>query len=122
MYSMAIIDILGNYHQFYDKLTENLNSIGVNVEQYPLSHLGYKCSTQKHYHLITSQLKKRASKYNDSLHNQRVISKIILKTPIKFNDNKTINLIEVMPPKTDRQYLNGLEHLGVVIGKNNIKI
>ena len=117
-YEESIAQFLGDYESFFEKIMSNLSSKTINIDNYKISHLGYKAKTLKEYVRVRDGVKKYSSKFIENVHNGRPIAKLILKKPLKLGDNFSTPLIEVMPPKLGKQYPGGLEHLGVVLGEN----
>ena len=100
----------------FQKNLDNLSKINISITGYSLSHLGYKTSTVDAYQKVCRELKKLSSLYYENEHNGRPISKFILKESLQLPSDFSVNLTEVMPPKPNKHYPNGLEHAGVVIG------
>lgn len=108
---------LGDYRRFYLDIVERLEKLGIFITRKPLSHLGYKTATFESYQKIRGQLMPLCSEYLENEHNGRPILKAILKTPLQLRAEAEVSMIELMPPKPDKHYDDGLEHLGVVLGE-----
>jgi len=113
---MDIETVIGDYHVFFQKILNNLSKISIDITGYSISHLGYKTSTMGRYQQMRSKLLKLSDSYFENEHNGRPISKFILRNALILPANFSTTMIELMPPKSDKQYPDGLEHVGVVIG------
>lgn len=109
---------IGDYKQFWSDIVEQLEKLGISIAGRPLSHLGYKTATFESYQEIRNRLMPLCSEYLENEHNGRPILKAILETPLQLAADAEVSLIELMPPKPSKHYDDGLEHLGVVLGKD----
>lgn len=109
---------IGDYKQFYSDIAEYLEKLGISIAGKPLSHLGYKTATLESYNQIRDSLMPLCSEYLENEHNGRPILKAILKTPLQLAAGAEVSMVELMPPKPNKHYSDGLEHLGVVLGKD----
>lgn len=109
---------IGGYRQFYLGIAEQLEKLGISIAGKPLSHLGYKTATLESYNEIRNRIMPLCGEYLENEHNGRPILKAILKTPLQLATDTEVSMVELMPPKPDKHYDDGLEHLGVVLGKD----
>ena len=114
---MHIEQILGDYRRFYHTVAEGLSQLDISIEGLQLSHLGYKTASIESYNRLREQLLALSAEYLENVHNGRPILKAVLIEPLMLAENTTVSLIELMPPKPGKHYDDGLEHLGVVVGK-----
>ncbi len=107
---------LGDYQGFFNKILQNLDNLGISIQAYPLSHLGYRTKSLEQFQIVLNQLLKHSAFFAENIHNGRNIAKIILKEELVLQNNFRVSMIELMPPKPDREYDEGFEHCGVVVG------
>jgi predicted metalloenzyme YecM len=114
---MSIQEVIGDYTAFFARILENLSDISINITGCSISHLGYKTSTQNDCINIRKQLLIFSSAIYEGEHNGRIIPIFRLKDSIFLQHGFTVQTIELMPPKPNKSYPNGLEHVGIVIGE-----
>lgn len=107
---------LGDYQGFFNKILHNLDNLGISIDSYPLSHLGYRTETLEKYQAVLNQLLQHSALFVENVHNGRNIAKVILKEELALPNSFRVSMIELMPPKPDRKYVEGFEHCGVVLG------
>jgi len=112
-----IKSILGDYDKFFNRILENLMTKGINIDDCPMSHLGYKAMTVEEYEHVRDRLLPYSEAMVENVHNGRPIAKIILKEPLMLSRDYSVSLMEIMPPKNSKALKDGLEHCGFVIGK-----
>lgn len=117
---MELKNILGDYDKFFEKTLENLKDKGLDVTDYPMSHLGYKAKSNEEYTSVRDQLLPHSESIVENVHNGRPIAKIILKQPLTLAGGNSVSLMEIMPPKNSQAQKDGLEHCGFVVG-NSLK-
>ncbi len=110
-------EIIGDYREFFDVLEHGLEDMSVDVSGYNISHLGYKASSIQEYKEVNAALSGYAKATVENVHNGRPIAKILLKEPLILGEDKTVDLLEIMPPKSTPNRVDGLEHIGFVVGK-----
>lgn len=118
---MDEITFLGDYKEFYILNRDNLTNIGIDFTVREISHLGYKTASLESYKSIRNKLLPLTSEYLENEHNGRPILKAVLAQPLELDENVFVSLIELMPPKPDKQYEDGLEHLGVVLSSELVQ-
>lgn len=111
-------EIIGDYEEFYQELATKLQRLGIDVTKFGVSHLGYKTATIDSYERQKKSVLPHCKAYIENEHNGRLIFKGILRKPLQLKDRHTVNMIEIMPPKPDKTYPNGLEHIGFVVGSD----
>jgi predicted metalloenzyme YecM len=109
---------LGDYQVFFNRILQNLDNLGISIQAYPLSHLGYRTKTLEQYQIVLRQLLKHSAFFAENIHNGRNIAKLMLKEALILQNNFRVSMIELMPPKPDREYDEGFEHCGVVLGND----
>lgn len=111
----SIGQLLGSPAAFVSKVVAGLRAVGVDPGELPMSHLGYKATTAEEYRRVRDGLLTHAAAIAENIHNDRPIAKIVLRDPLEI-DHWSLDLIEVMPPKSRRAARTGLEHVGFVVG------
>ncbi len=117
MYNIHMTEIIGEYKSFFDDLYDRLKAVGIDITGYPLSHLGIKFASFEEYNNTRDALKSFSRSFAENEHNGRPVAFMWLKEPLQLSHDFTCELLELMPPKPNNQYPTGLEHLGVIIGK-----
>lgn len=115
---MEIKNILGDYDAFFKDILANLNSKGIKIDGYAMSHLGYKAKSVEEYKYVRDELLPFSESMVENVHNGRPIAKILLKTALKLPQGYSVALMEIMPPKNSQAQKDGLEHCGFVVGKS----
>jgi hypothetical protein len=111
-------DILGDYRAFAAQQRDRLAMRGIDIAPYALSHLAYRVPEWDQYVHVRSLLERHAVANRENFWNGRPISLIVPAEPLEVLDGKVVPLIELIPPVHQRVYKMGLEHLGVVVGKD----
>jgi predicted metalloenzyme YecM len=112
----ALGDIIGDYRSFAIRQRDRLLARGIDIGAYPLSHLAFRVPEWDQYVHVRELLERHAVANRENVWNGRPISLIVPAEPLEVLDDKTVPLIELIPPVHQRVYRMGLEHLGVVIG------
>ena len=115
--SDPIADIIGNYQDFVRMQRDRLATRGIDITPYPLSHLAVRVSDWDLYVHKRTLLERHARGNREAVWNGRPISLIVLADPIEVLDGTPISGIELIPPVHQRVYRMGLEHVGVVVGR-----
>ncbi|HWP61349.1 MAG TPA: VOC family protein [Candidatus Paceibacterota bacterium] len=113
---MEMQEIIGDYQAFFGDISDHLQTLGVDISKYPLSHLGIKFASFEEYEHARDAIKKHTAAFAENEHNGRPIAVMQLRTPLHLSRGCSVDILELMPPKPDNKYPTGLEHLGVVIG------
>ena len=111
-------NIIGNYEVFWSDIYNRLKEFDIDITGCDLSHLGVRADSFELYEQMREKLMQFCSHYCEGVHNGRKIAKLVLKNPLILEGGFSVSLIELMPPKPNRNYKTGLEHAGVVIGKS----
>lgn len=112
-----LADILGDYCAFFSRQRGRLRDLGISIDGCELSHLAFRTLTYPEYLDARDALEKHAAANRENVWNGRLISKILLRTPLLLEDGFTVPMIELIPPMHQCVYRMGLEHLGVVVGE-----
>ncbi|MDX1404943.1 MAG: VOC family protein [Woeseiaceae bacterium] len=113
---MSINDIIGDGSAFFADQRKRLESCGIDITGYPLSHLAYRTETHTEYLEMRDKIERFCTANVENVWNGRPISKMLLKEPLDLGNGFSVPLIELLPPPHRAQYKMGLEHTGVVIG------
>lgn len=116
--SDPIGDIIGDYRAFAALQRDRLQTRGIDIAPYSLSHIAVRVADWDLYVHQRTLLERHASANSENLWNGRPISLIVLAEPLDVLDGTAVSVIELIPPVHQRTYRMGLEHLGVVIGEN----
>ncbi|HEV2523783.1 MAG TPA: VOC family protein [Gammaproteobacteria bacterium] len=114
---MNIEDIIGNYQTFFSDLLHRQKKIGIDMSGMPMSHLLYRTTTLPEYEKLRDQLKLYCKQFVETQFNTRAVSVLVLKNPLKLEDNVDVSVIELPAPREVHMYPSGLESIGVVVGK-----
>jgi predicted metalloenzyme YecM len=115
--SDPIAEIIGDYGAFAAQQRDRLTARGIDVTPYPLSHLAFRVPEWDQYVHVRTRLERHAVASAENVWNGRPICMIILTEPMPVLGDKTIPLIELIPPVHQRTYKMGMEHLGFVVGE-----
>jgi predicted metalloenzyme YecM len=116
-HNIVLHKIVGDYKKSFKSILTQLNEVGIDIKGYPLSHIGMRTETVAEYEAFREQLKPLSHGWVENIHNGRPIGKFDLRKPLLLESCFEVSLIELMPPKPDKFYPTGIEHWGVVIGK-----
>lgn len=112
----VIGDVIGDYRSFAAQQRDRLTRLGIDIGPFGLSHLAVRVAEWDDYLRVRGLLERQASANRENVWNGRPISLIVPREPLVVLDDKTVPLIELIPPVHQRVYKMGLEHLGVVVG------
>ncbi len=107
---------LGDYATWFEDVLRQMTEVGMSVKGSRLSHIGLRTATNDEYVEFRDQLLPLCSGCVENVHNGRPIAKLLLRKPLQLPHGFEVSLIELMPPKPDKDYPTGIEHIGVVIG------
>lgn len=107
---------LGDYAAWFEDALRQMTEAGMSIKSKPLSHIGLRTATNEAYRDFRDQLLPLCSGCVENVHNGRPIAKLLLRKPLQLSYGFKVSLIELMPPKPDKDYPTGIEHIGVVIG------
>ena len=112
----SIQSIIGDYETFLDKVFDNLEKVGVALDEFEeLDHIAYRTESIERYEELKQILIELSEAYSDKIFNGRPILICRLKEPLVYG-KFTIEGLEVPAPKEDNKYEEGLEHAEFVIG------
>ena len=115
---MNIESLLKNYGSFFSDLLQRQKKIGIDVPNHiPVSHFTYRVVTQSEYTNLRDQLKTFCAEFVETQFNGRAISILVLKNPLKLENDFSVSVIELPAPRAAHTYPSGFESLGFVIGK-----
>ena len=114
--SDPIADIIGDYRAFTALQRDRLESRGIDIAPYELSHLAYRVPEWDQYLHVRTLLERHAAANVENVWNGRPMSLIILAEPLRVLEGQVIPMIELIPPVHQRVYKMGMEHFGVVVG------
>lgn len=108
--NMKIESIVGDYKSFLEKIFQNLEKAGFSVGEFKeLDHIAYRTETIERYEEIKKELIELSEASSDKVFNGRRILICRLKTPLVYDDF-SIEGIEVLAPKENNRFKEGLEH------------
>ncbi|MHA6668405.1 VOC family protein [Homoserinimonas sp. A447] len=102
--------------EFFDEQVEKCTHIGIDTSTFSISHLAVRTATWREYVEARREIETYATANLENVWNGRPISKIVLKDPLRVTADRSIPLIELIPPYHQRVYRMGLEHLGFTVG------
>ena len=112
---MNIKNVIGDYEQFLQKIFYNLKNVGIDLNDLKeLDHIAYRTEDLKTYNKTKRQLIPFCEKYNDKEFNGRRIFVCRFKEPLEYEDFR-IEGLELLAPKMDNKFTNGLEHAEFVL-------
>lgn len=115
---MRIDEIVGDINIFLDKIFLNIQKAGFEFSELDeLDHIAYRVESDKRYEEVKNQSKDFAEYIDEAMFGGRLISILKLKVPIKYKNYK-IDCIELMAPKENNTFKEGLEHAEFVISLN----
>ncbi len=109
-------DLLGDYSAFFRQQVTRLAALGISVTNFRVSHLAFRTATHEAYITTRGLLETRCSANVENEWNGRPISKILLTDPLRLSEAHDCNLIELIPPPHQAEYMMGLEHVGFALG------
>lgn len=109
-------ELLGDYHGFFDKIRQQLQTQGIDITGMPVSHVAYRTASVEEYEIKRQQLLSYCSSEVENVWNGRPIAKLLLKEPLQLADDFAAPLIELIPTPHRGKYPMGLEHIGFVAG------
>ena len=112
---MNIESVIGDYKSFLDEIFYNLKTVGVSLDDLvELDHIAYRTDSILKYEEIKKALLSFLKAYSDKEFGGRNILVGRFEQPLVYNRFK-ISGIEVLAPKKNNMYKNGLEHAEFVI-------
>jgi uncharacterized protein len=124
--SNPLFDILSadtsksNVSLFFAKLFESLAASGIEVLDYEIDHLCWRCSTEQEYISVGKAVSSiGADLLVEGMIGGRPIATFKLNKPVALlidGRRKEINCLEIPAPKPNRPYISGFEHVECVVG------
>ena len=114
---MKIEDVIGDYKKLYKDLISDIKDLGIDTSNLYVDHFCFRTSSLKNYEVKKVELFQLSDWFLENIHNNRPISKFILKEPLVF-ENQRVSIIELPAPKVGVSYKDGIEHFEFVVGKN----
>ena len=99
---------------FLEKIFNELESVQIDLRDWPIDHLCYRTSSENNYQKIKNCFQHIGELLVESEVNGRLIATYKLKEPILFKQHR-IELIEVPAPKRGKTTIEGFEHIEAVI-------
>ena len=99
---------------FVDAAVRQLSDIGIDVSDFFLDHICYRCATESEYSSVKSLLFSLGELLVEQPIAGRLISTFKLYKPI-VSGNRFIPLVELPAPKRGSDYQSGLEHVEFVL-------
>ncbi|MFA6383008.1 MAG: VOC family protein [Parcubacteria group bacterium] len=107
---MSIKAVIGDYKIFLEKIFSNLKSAGFEIGEFKeLDHIGYRVENLERYYELKKSLAEFCEKISDKEFAGRPVLVCKLKEPLNYGEFK-IEGIEVLAPKEDNKFEEGLEH------------
>ena len=105
-----IKSIIGDYETFLDEVFRNLKEAGFSLDEFKeLDHIAYRAESLENYEKIKKGLLDFSQNYSDKIFGGRPVLVCRLKEPLSYN-NFMIEGIEVLAPKENNKFEEGLEH------------
>ncbi|MFZ2189056.1 MAG: VOC family protein [Candidatus Moraniibacteriota bacterium] len=106
----TIQSIIGDYKTFLDEVFQNLTETGFSLDEFKeLDHIAYRTESLESYEKIKKGLLEFSQNYSDKIFGGRPVLVCRLKKPLAYN-SLVIESIEVLAPKRDNKFKEGLEH------------
>jgi predicted metalloenzyme YecM len=103
-------EILGDYAKFYALQAQRLQSIGIDIDGFEISHLAFRTETLGEYLSVRQKLEPLCSANIENTWNGRPISKLLLQEPLHVSRSATTSLIELIPLGHRSVYKMGVEN------------
>lgn len=105
-----IQSVIGDYKIFLDKIFGNLKTAGFALDEFKeLDHIAYRTESLEEYKEIKERLADFSSARSDKIFAGRPVLICRIKAPIVY-DGFSIAGIEVLAPKENNKFKEGLEH------------
>jgi predicted metalloenzyme YecM len=111
----AVNKILNDYESFIHNIDKTLKDLGIaRNELAMMDHICYRVETQARYQVLLQELKTEATLLGEHTVSGRQIATFELDEYL-FADGWTIPYLELPAPKQDSPYIEGLEHVELVV-------
>ncbi len=118
--NMNIKQSIGDYELFLDKIFNNLKNIDFNLNDLEeLDHIAYRTEDAANYEKLKKEIIVFSNAHSEVIFGGRKILVCRLKKPLLYNKLK-ITGIELLAPKGNNKFKNGLEHAEFIV-KNNLE-
>lgn len=105
-----IESIIGSHGSLLDKVFMNLHKAGFDDAEFKeLDHIAYRTESPERYEAVKRSLTDFAADVSEVLIANRPIAVFELRDPLRY-DKFTIKALEVLAPKENNRYKDGLEH------------
>lgn len=113
--SQEIKSVIGDYEIFLNNVFQNLEKAGFSLDEFKeLDHIAYRTETIERYEEIKNKLVGFSESFSDKIFKGRNILICRLKTPLAYA-GFLISGLEVLAPKENNRFKEGLEHAEFVI-------
>jgi len=102
---------------FLDQLDGKLQSTDIDVSNFLLDHVCWRCATLEEYTFMSNFLENNGTLFHKSHHNGREVSLFNLQSPITHK-GRSIDQVELPAPKSNKNYPSGFEHAEFVVAEN----
>ncbi len=115
---MKIEKVIVDYVELLDKIFNGLNKLGIQENELKeLDHIAYRTQDIQRYDDIKKELIPFFDKYNEKKFGGRLILVGRFKKPLKYRQF-IISGFELLAPKENNKFKNGLEHAEFVLDKS----
>lgn len=112
---MTIQEVIGDYNRFLDKVFESLKKTSFGMDEFvELDHIAYRTENNERYEEIKKELMSFSSSQDEKMFRGRNIFVCRLKEPLVYGGFE-ISGFELLAPKEENQYKEGLEHAEFVV-------
>lgn len=108
--------ILASSAAFVVDTVERLEAIDISTGRFPIGHVAIRVGSLDEYIELRDQIEPHCVANIENIWSGRPISKLLLTTPMVAGTDRTIPLIELIPPSHGPGYRLGVEHVGFVLG------
>ncbi len=107
---------LGDPTPFLYNVFQQVDSKGIDIQDYELDHICYRVESDNSYNQICGLLREFANLLSETLIGGRLISTFKLHEPIQYED-RDIYCLEVPAPKEGSFYPQGYQHVEFVVNQ-----
>ena len=115
-------EILGDPLFFFRKVKSNLDFFKIDISDKEIDHVCYRVESIESYLSIRDNMSNYGSVLVEGMIGGRPICTFLLHVPIRLRDESNcweIRCFELPCPKSGNKYLQGFEHIEIVIGTVN---
>ncbi len=99
---------------FLDKILAEINSVGINLKDLQIDHVGYAVNSSEVYVQVRDDLLQNGELLKEAIIKNRRIGIIKINTPINYK-SYTFNVIEVLEPAENEPVKTGWEHVEFLV-------